>query len=237
MWVRLPPAPQMSKLRLPRKDFKWDPNMAYSVGLIVTDGNLSKDGRHIIMTSTDKELLKTFRSCLDKRNKITINPPSNLSKKTAYHIQIGDVVFYDWLLKIGLCTNKSLKIGSLKIDKKYFPDFLRGHLDGDGSITFYKDSYNTYLKPQYIYDRLIVRLMSASKKHIDWLRKNIFLLSGLKGSLSYHCSKSQKGKNGAYVLKFSTKEAKKMLNWVYYDKQLPHLKRKYDVAKQFLINK
>lgn len=26
--------------------FRWSPEMAYAIGLLTTDGNLSKDGRH-----------------------------------------------------------------------------------------------------------------------------------------------------------------------------------------------
>ena len=38
----------------------WSAELAYAVGLIATDGCLSKDKRHIDFTSKDKELIKTF---------------------------------------------------------------------------------------------------------------------------------------------------------------------------------
>lgn len=39
---------------------KWSPEFAYAIGLLVTDGNLSPDGRHLNFTSKDRELAETF---------------------------------------------------------------------------------------------------------------------------------------------------------------------------------
>ena len=173
----------MPAKRLLRRNFVWTSDLAYAIGLITTDGCLSPDKRHVVLTSTDKDLLVTFKNCLNKNNKITFNPPSSIGIKQAYRVQIGDVVLYEWLVKIGLLPNKSLVLGSLKISKKYFRDFLRGHLDGDGSLVYYIDKYNTYLNPKYIYERLFVFFQSSSEKHILWLRENIFELIGIKGCL------------------------------------------------------
>ena len=108
----------------------WNSNLAYAVGLLTTDGNLSPDKRHITFVSTDLELVKTLEECLNKHNKISKNLPGQFSKKQAYRVQIGDVILYDWLRKIGLTPNKSLSVGKIKVPDRYFRDFLRGHLDG-----------------------------------------------------------------------------------------------------------
>lgn len=226
----------MPKPKLPRKDIEWKSDLAYAIGLITTDGNLSSDGRHISLTSSDIQLLNTFKKCLGKKHSsIGTIAPSSISRKQAYRVQIGDVVLYDWLTRLGLHPNKSLSLGSLNISRKFFADFVRGHLDGDGSIIYYKDAYNSHINPDYIYDRLIIYLMSASKIHIKWLRKMISSILGIFGSIQVRPpGKSTKGKNECYVLKFSTKESKVLLNWIYYKPNLPCLKRKYYKAKPFL---
>ncbi len=43
---------------------QWSGNLAYAVGLIATDGNLSKDGRHMVFVSKDLQLVETFQKCL-----------------------------------------------------------------------------------------------------------------------------------------------------------------------------
>lgn len=225
----------MPRKRLPRIDFKWTPELAYAVGLITTDGNLSSDKRHLEITSTDLQLLNTFKKCLKLKNTITDNPKGGYAnKKKAYRVQFGNVVLYDWLVKIGLTPNKSLTIGSLKVNQKYFPDFLRGHLDGDGSIISYVDRYNTYLNPKYIYQRLFVFFMSASKTHLTWLRKQINTLVNIRGSFQTKIDLRNGNKSLYYRVKYSTKEAKILLNWIYYKPNLPCLIRKYKIAKPFL---
>lgn len=214
----------------------WSSEVAYVVGVITTDGSLSIDGRHITITSTDIQLLETCVHCLHKTTKISPNPIGSLSKKPAFRVQIGDVVLYRWLLKIGLFPRKSLTLKSLRIPDEYFPDFLRGHLDGDGSIIHYTDRYLTKINPHYIYDRVFVIFLSASISHIQWIRKKIGGLKNLRGSLSELHSKTQKGTSKVYRLKYSTKEAKILLNWMYYRSELPCLHRKFKIAKPYILH-
>ncbi len=110
---------------------KWSPNFAYAIGLIATDGCLSKDGRHIILVSKDVDQLNNFKSCLSLENKIGTTV-SGYNGKSYTRIQFGDVLLYKFLLSIGLTPAKSKTIGKLKIPEIYFFDFLRGVLDGDG---------------------------------------------------------------------------------------------------------
>ena len=224
------------RVRLPLPALmKWSPNLAYAIGLVATDGNLSQDGRHITLTSADKSLLQTFAKCLQKNSKITPNPKGGFpNSKPAYRIQFSDAKFYRSLIKIGLTPNKSLTIGRINIDNKHFRDFLRGHLDGDGSVIHYKDKYLTHLNKKYVYDRLFLYFISSSKKHLVWLRNEIFKLICIKGSLNVKTNKTRVAIHSTYVLKFSTKEAKILLNWIYYKPDLPCLDRKYKIAKPFL---
>src|SRR5262245_6872784 len=90
--ARRTPRPYVDRER----KFAWSHELAYAVGLIATDGNLSPDGRHMTVVSKDYDLLETLRACLGLNNAIT-----NHSKLTiAYRIQWGDRQFYDWLQSI-----------------------------------------------------------------------------------------------------------------------------------------
>jgi hypothetical protein len=221
----------MTAQKLPNKNFNWAPELAYVIGLITTDGSLSKDKRHIVFTSSDIALIETFKKCLKLINSITKNPSSAISQKQSFRIQFGNVQFYNWLVKIGLSHNKTFKLRKILIPDKFFPDFLRGHLDGDGSIVTYIDYYNTNKNPKYIYQRLIVYFMSGSKRHILWLQNNIKKIKNIKGSIQIA---KQPFKKDNYYLKFCKKESIILLKWVYYKDELPCLKRKYKIAKKFL---
>lgn len=141
----------------------------------------------------------------------------------------------EWLKSIGLHNNKSLTIGALKIPDRFYPDFLRGSLDGDGHIRSYIDKYNTYKNPKYIYKRFFIFFNSASKKHIVWIRQKVAKLLKIKGSFQENHSKTQLGLSSMFSVKYSTKEAIKLANWIYYNKSVACLERKRDKAEQYLL--
>lgn len=224
----------MSKHKLSDKDFEWTPELAYAVGLLTTDGNLSKDGRHIDFTSKDKGLVETFKKCLNLKNRIGRKYRGSYPKKKCYRVQFGNVVFYHWLCRIGLTSNKSKTIGSVKIPNEYFVDFLRGYLDGDGSVTCYIDHWNTYKKPKYIYKRLWTRFYSASKENILWLRKKIGELKNIKGHLWEGKYTRPNQTTSEWTLKFGKKDSLKLLSWLYYNPTVPCLMRKRRIAEKFI---
>jgi hypothetical protein len=214
--------------------YKWTPELAYIVGLITTDGSLSKDKRHIDFTSTDLQLLRTFRKCLSLKNRICKKSNSRNPEKKYYHVQFGNVRFYNWLLNKGLRPNKTYNIGKIDVPKPYFRDFLRGHIDGDGSIFTYVDRYLIYKKKRYSYKRLYTTLNSASPKHLKWIQANIKSQLNIKGALGSHLRKNRKFP--AWKLRFAKNDSLKLLAWIYYKDNVPSLNRKRKIAEKFLNN-
>ncbi|KKW47093.1 MAG: Intein-containing protein [Parcubacteria group bacterium GW2011_GWA1_59_11] len=216
----------MPKPKLPFKNFEWTPQLAYAVGLLVTDGCLSKDGRHIIMRSAEPALLETFKECLNLKNKTGYT-----DGQRGYRVQFGNVQFYNWLISIGLFPAKTHIIGGIKIPDEFFRDFLRGHLDGDGSICGYEDRYNVYRDRIYTNQRIFVRYISVSEKHIRWLHNKIQQLAGVKGALIF--TKSRRINTvPMWTIKFAKKESLKLLDWIYYQPNLPTLLRKRLLAER-----
>lgn len=197
----------------------WSQEFAYAIGLITTDGCLSGDGRHIDFTSKDTALIKTFLKCLSLKNKIG-KKISGYSGRKQNRIQFGDVIFYRFLLGIGLTPAKSKTMASLDIPQKYFFDFLRGHFDGDGTFYSY---YDSRWKSSFMFYTVFI---SASKQHIDWLRKKLNLLLRINGHLTHD------PKKGAYQLKYAKFESMEILRKMYYNLDVVCLKRKrYKVEK------
>lgn len=207
---------------------KWNPSLAYIIGLLATDGNLSKDGRHITMRSSDKDLLETFKGCLELKDKIAQSVNDGYAKKPSFRIQFSNAKFYHWLHRIGLFPAKTYTLGRIKIPNKYFRDFLRGHLDGDGSIVTYIDKYKYYKGRNYTNQRVYVKFISASEIHIKWLHESIKKLSKIQGSLQ--CNIRVKPKVSIWEIKFSKKDSMELLKWIYYQPNLPCLERKRILA-------
>ncbi len=203
----------MGNKPLGRVKIKWSPEFAYAIGLLTTDGNLSSNGGHCDLTSKDKEQILNFKKCLGIKNKIGLKISGSSGNKS-FRIQFGDVIFYNFLLGIGLTPHKSLTIEKLNIPNEYFMDFLRGHFDGDGTFYSYWDKR---WKSSFMF---YTEFVSASKKHIDWLRGIIFSLLKIRG----HITKSKN--NSAYQLKYAKADSLKLLPEIYYSKDIICLSRK-----------
>lgn len=198
-----------------RVKIKWSPNFAYAIGLIVSDGSLSVDGRHISFVSIDREQIDNFKKCLTLKDIKTGISQSGYKNKTGLRAQFGDVLFYGFLNSIGITSAKSKTIGEVKIPKEYFFDFLRGSFDGDGCFYSYwdprwKSSHMFYLT-----------FSSASKKHIDWLQSVIAESTCVYG----HISKAQHQRS-IYSLRYAKKDALVIIKKMYYNPRVVCLSRK-----------
>lgn len=195
------------------KEFKWSSNLAYAIGLITTDGSLSIDGRHLNLTSKDKEQILNFSKILKLKNKIGLKYSSYIREKVYYNLQFGNVKFYRFLSRVGLFPNKTKAIGEIKIPNQFFADFLRGHFDGDGCTYSYwdprwKSSFMFYLT-----------FVSASQKHIRWLRNKIKKLYRIEGRLNHN-------QKSTYQLRYAKKNSVLLVRKMYHSKNLPCLSRK-----------
>lgn len=195
------------------KPRKWDANLAYCIGLIATDGCLYNDGRHISFVSADIQLVTLFKNLLSLSNRIGYKTSGSSGQKCP-HIQFGNVGFYKWLVEIGLTPHKSLTLGPISVPRKYFMDFTRGCFDGDGSIYSYMDS--RWANSHMFY----ISFASASKTFINWLRNKIYNIIGIHG----HISTAKK--RNFYQLRYAKAESLVLINKMYYNKQVPCLKRK-----------
>jgi len=148
-----------------REEVVWSPEVAYTVGLIATNGCLYPDSRHLSITSKDRKQIENIKSILSISAKTAIiSGDYSNDERIYYRVQWGDVTLYKFLTKVGLTSNKSLTIGELRLPDQYFFDFLRGHHDGDGCFYSYFDSRwkNSYM--------FYLCFSSVSKIHLEWLR-------------------------------------------------------------------
>lgn len=150
------------------------PTLWYLVGLITSDGSLSKDGRHIDITSSDYKFLCGINKLIGSNIKIGVK--YGIKKQKAFHIQIANRNFYDFLLFVGLMPKKSLILEQVEVPDDYFNDFLRGLIDGDGGIQRWTHRSNK--KEQWS-----LRIFSGSKKFLEWLQNKIGNLIGVTGGL------------------------------------------------------
>jgi hypothetical protein len=174
----------------------------YFVGLITTDGCLSSDGRHINFTAKDDQFLEGLKKVLSLENTIR---SKHKGEKKCFFIEFGNREFYDFLLSIGLTPKKSLTLGELKIPDSGFADFLRGVIDGDGSI-------RSWIHPTNGNEQWSLRVYSGAQVFIEWLQRKTEELFLAKGRIHFR----KKG-NGLYTLKFGKLAAQRILSRCYYE--------------------
>lgn len=208
---------------------EWTPDLACAVGLIATDGNLSRRAGRLSIMSNDADLLDMVRRRLDLT--VPIVPHRGGYGHRCQRIAWSDRRLYDWLLAIGLTPAKSLTIGPLAIPNDYFPDFFRGCIDGDGSIVTYVDHYNTFKNPAYVYTRLYVSLVSASALFLKWIRATVHTMTGASGDMTV---RRTAGRNDLWRLRYAKAESLRLLRWMYYAPNVPSLARKREIAAAFL---
>lgn len=179
----------------------WSADFAYAIGLLTADGCLSKDRRHIDFTSKDKPQAILFKKCLGIKTKIGIKYSG--SGRLAYRVQCGDVLFYKFLMSIGLTPAKSKTIQHVLVPDKYFSHFLRGYFDGDGTSYSF---YDSVFSKSY---RFYVSFLSASPPFIHWLREQIYKTLGILGHLNAYSGSDY------LQLKFAKRESIIICNYMY----------------------
>src|SRR3989344_9333656 len=192
----------MVDLSLVRSQDLW-----YIVGLITSDGNLSPDGRHINITSKDREFLYSVRRALLLKNKISKKTRGGEKEKKYSVLCVGDVKFYRFLLDIGLTPKKSLTLKQIKVPNKYFVDFLRGVIDGDGCIRTWEHPTNGNIQWS-------LSIVSGSPIFSNWLKREVEGVFLVRGKVYGYKHKNKK--NFLYTIKFGKFAAKVILAKIYY---------------------
>ena len=112
-------------------------DMAYWIGILGSDGSVNKSENQIYI-----ELQRSDRELLEKLNKSIENERPVKDYSTARGYDNSKLYFYSKQIKQDLALYKIIPNKTYdknygfpnKLNKKYYPDYIRGLFDGDGSI-------------------------------------------------------------------------------------------------------
>lgn len=179
-----------------------------------------KDGRHINITSAEKDYLNLIKRQLGLRNKIGLK--LNGAGKVGYQLQLGNVRLWRQLQNLGLSPRKSLIMSSLRIPDSFFPDFLRGVIDGDGCI-------RRWNHPQNGNEQWCLVIYSSAPLFTKWLYEKIEQLFKVRGVIITQTAELPR--HPMYRIKLGKLAARRILG-ICYKKESLSLKRKYLLAEQ-----
>ena len=223
------PLPGSSRQFGPSLPPTWSPEIAWTVGVIATDGCLGRNERQLTVSSKDFDFLSTVRESLGGRGSIT--PYRKDVENPCFHLQWSDRELHAWLRRIGLTPAKSLTLGPLAVPDEYFADFFRGCVDGDGTVLVYTDRYHVAKSERYVYERLYVSLVSASRSFVEWIQITIQRLLGVRGAI---LNSGGRRPRPLWRLRYAKAESIRLLGWMYYAPSVPCLTRKRAKAEKFL---
>ena len=212
------------------KDFfkTWGPEMAYVLGFLNADGNMSvsKRGAHFFSIQiADKEILYAMRSAMHSEHVISTRL-SLKDRKTLYRLQIGSMEMCDDLRKHGLHERKTDHLLMPTVPRKYSADFVRGYFDGDGNI--WKGTVHKDRKTQH--ETLQTAFTSCSKQFLEDLQSLLGESLSVQGSL---VTLQKNRRKAAYRLQYSKRDSLQLFNFMYNGSTL-RLERKYRLFKGYI---
>ncbi|MCX5716068.1 MAG: hypothetical protein NTV07_04300 [Candidatus Omnitrophica bacterium] len=176
---------------------QWSANMAYILGLIITDGCVSQTG-NVSLSMNEKDLLEKVRQAMDSEHKIT---PSK-HQKGLYYFNFARERIVNDLANFGILPNKSMNVEFPNIPEEFMADFIRGVFDGDGSVFFEKRSKDYPVRSSFV---------SSSRNFIVKLEEKLQEI-GLPKRVIYE----QETKNGiSYMFRYGHSDSKKLFNILY----------------------
>lgn len=213
----LPFKKKIKKHRVNSDFFKnWSPEMSYILGFIAADGNICHSGRAhtLYIASDDEDIIEKIKRVLNYCG--PIYQKSRFNGKTSHSLRICDQIIFNDLKKLGIAERKSLSLFP-KVRKAFVADFLRGFLDGDGSV---------YLRNIKYPSKLAVVFYTASKSMAEFLHLNLKKILG-NNNFSTIQSRITKYKNPYYSISLGHKASCKLYSKLYRNTRL-YMDRKYN---------
>ena len=203
---------------------KWSPNMAYLLGFILADGCIIEgtykgysDALKFGVKIRDFDILEKIKKELASGHAISL-----MKANDAAHLTITNQKIVNDLKTLGISYRKSLREKVPHIPLKYICDFIRGVVDGDGSISLNKKGYPT--------------LSVCGGKNIITFIRNYFLLKFNIYSKTGRRTKSKNGKYYLFSIAYRGNSAKTLIKHLYANANLC-LERKFKLAKRSLETK
>lgn len=191
---------------------KWSNEMAYIFGFICADGNIAWDvvkGYYVLTitaSAKDKNHLEKIRKIIKSTKPLLYTESTN-----SYRLIVNSKTMCRKLMSLGVVPKKSLILKFPKVATQYIKDFIRGYVDGDGSMRYFARERSPYFE---------LSISSGSKDFLIVLEHKINDMLGIRSRIS-------KNKNECYLLRYSCTRGLKLAEWLYRGSSF-YLERKYN---------
>jgi hypothetical protein len=108
----------------------WSHEMAWVLGMFITDGHMSSTTHSIVFSQKDEKVLRIIADYMEADYVLA---PTGPTKQTPSLIINSKEIKKD-LEMMGITASKSLTLPFPDVPEEYMPSFIRGVIDGDGWV-------------------------------------------------------------------------------------------------------
>lgn len=197
-------------------------NMAYILGLLASDGCISKDTNHwnIDLQEQDEEILKQIQTEIGYDGKIE-HYTNNLNKQFS-RLRICSRQMKSDLQHYGITPHKTFTLKPPEfLDPQYYISYIRGYFDGDGCFYFNEDKnkYNWYI-------------CGARREVIQWIHDIFINVYGIDTTIQTSNYTLKNGDHFYYLQTYSISTISQIFEVLYISDSL-YMQRKFNSFKNF----
>lgn len=108
----------------------WSNDMAWVLGLFITDGHVNKKVHSVYLAQKDEDLLRKVAKLRDANPTIA----QGTGTRTTPMLIINSKIIKQDLERLGVKPNKSYSVAFPNVPEEFLPAFVRGVIDGDGWV-------------------------------------------------------------------------------------------------------
>lgn len=179
--------------------------LAWVIGLLAADGHIEKSGRRVIISQSGeagKEMMEHLARLIGWTGKIVCK---KTSRQDAYEVRFTSAPVCTALANYGIVNGKTKTFTLPDIPTEFMSSFIRGYIDGDGSIGVYHVGKSKNF--------LILSVVGN-----DWLVRDF---AQLVPSNNFVISQ----KRGVSEVRWNGQNAYLASHWVYQSSELPETKK------------
>ena len=185
---------------------------AYFLGYLYADGYVCDSTVQLQLHNKDIEILEYLNKEISPNTNMISPIAKNMARVNIYSVKLSKDI-----QNLGCVKNKTFLLKFPNIEEKFINHFIRGYFDGDGCITFNKNSSEFSILGT---ESFCVSCKEVFLKYID---------DTMTISISLH----GKNKNIHRIRVCSKASIIKILNWLYEDSNIS-LSRKLNKFKEFI---
>ncbi|GAA0314885.1 hypothetical protein GCM10008967_01740 [Bacillus carboniphilus] len=108
----------------------WTHEMAWVLGLFVTDGHVNKQTHSIVFSQKDEQILRLIAKHMEADYVLASTGPTRLTPS----LIINSKKIKNDLESLGIHPNKSMTVPFPEVPAQYLPSFIEGVIEGDGWV-------------------------------------------------------------------------------------------------------